>query len=543
MIRRKSPLLFKIFLVLLFIFTVPIVNTQGLAAENWAFEETFNGTPSSPSQALLPKTFDYVATHRTHSATPDGKDNQGSYGSFPADHGHDCSPPNNQHDVHTTHRSNSQNPDQSFFICRDHMMSSMGDVEGYSVSTFYPRQEFDFKDGGILEFDVNINTNHPRSWWEVMIVPREQLQLAAGVSWVPISETYPEKRIVLNTIHSGKRDIEIGSSVHKIDWADLTVHLKGDPALTDKKIRRKMRIEIQNNPNVSKITWKTQKQDGSFYDFSVDMPGNLPFSRGLVVFKTHAYTPKKDGNLNNYTFHWDNIRFSGEKLKPHTAFEIPGVVNLEANGNKPIGANSTVTLNLDSLGDNPVILGQTHGGSMGQVLLSINGNKDIVVKPHSTASKNGADCGFGDWRTFRMRIDKSLVKLGENTFKWTVGPRPQCAQNQWWWDGFSIKAFEIQFDQLYPKPIMTPLPSIQPVATPVVIPTTPTPAAPLATPSPSAQTPTTAQETSTASAEIIDPVKKIIEILLTGDNKQTIDLAILEKLLAPFKLKVVPVEN
>ena len=79
------------------------------AQEDWAFEETFdNLTTSSPSQDLLPKRFDYVATHRTHASTTD----------------------------------------KSFYICNNHMMSSMGDVEGYSVSSFYPRQEFDFSAGG-----------------------------------------------------------------------------------------------------------------------------------------------------------------------------------------------------------------------------------------------------------------------------------------------------------------------------------------------------------------------------------------------------------
>ncbi len=37
-----------------------------VAAAPWAFEETFGGDPPAPSQALLPRSFDYVVTHRTH---------------------------------------------------------------------------------------------------------------------------------------------------------------------------------------------------------------------------------------------------------------------------------------------------------------------------------------------------------------------------------------------------------------------------------------------------------------------------------------------
>jgi hypothetical protein len=82
--------------------------------------------------------------------------------------------PNTMSAPHTSPTAPS--PMKAFFICKDHMMSSMGDVEGYSVTAFWPRQEFDFSYGGVLEFDVNINDNHPRSWFEVMIVPRAELK-------------------------------------------------------------------------------------------------------------------------------------------------------------------------------------------------------------------------------------------------------------------------------------------------------------------------------------------------------------------------------
>ena len=50
------------------------------------------------------------------------------------------------------HNHNAANPGTSFFICKQHMMSSLGDISPYSVSAFWPRQEFNFADGGVLEF-------------------------------------------------------------------------------------------------------------------------------------------------------------------------------------------------------------------------------------------------------------------------------------------------------------------------------------------------------------------------------------------------------
>ncbi|MEM1142170.1 MAG: hypothetical protein AAGI88_06245, partial [Pseudomonadota bacterium] len=70
----------------------------------WAFEETFDGDPSAPSQDLLPRSFEYVATHRSHPKEMFSK----PYAAYPADHGIDCAGPNPdvsplpQHEVFTT---------------------------------------------------------------------------------------------------------------------------------------------------------------------------------------------------------------------------------------------------------------------------------------------------------------------------------------------------------------------------------------------------------------------------------------------------------
>ena len=52
-------------------------------------------------------------------------------------------------------------------------MLSMGEVEGYSVTSFWPRQEFDFANGGVLAFDVNVNDDHK---WGHTNLPTTTLQ-------------------------------------------------------------------------------------------------------------------------------------------------------------------------------------------------------------------------------------------------------------------------------------------------------------------------------------------------------------------------------
>jgi hypothetical protein len=226
-------------LTLILLFAAGVVSPS---AAQWAFEESFTGLdPAAPSQELLPDHFDFVATHRTHP-----RDHEPLFDPFPADHGPDCAgpapPTPAQHPVVTTHTSNGADPDQSFFICREHMMSAMGEVEGYSVTAFWTRQEFDFADGGTLEFDVNLNDGHPRSWWEILITPREQMKFGAAREWLPIDETYPRDRIVLDFSPSSRRAIAVGSGVvapggwrfNDGDWRFID---PADPALDDRRIR------------------------------------------------------------------------------------------------------------------------------------------------------------------------------------------------------------------------------------------------------------------------------------------------------------------
>lgn len=421
-------------------------NTSNIA---WALEETFDGDPASPSQALLPDNFDFSVTHRTHP-----KDHFMVFKSYPADHNDQCAGPNPavsplpQHEVVTSHYSNGSNPDDSFYVCKNHMMSSMGHVSDYAVTSFWPRQEFDFSNGGYLEFDVNINDGHSRSWFEILITPREELKIASAPESLPIDETYPKDRIVLQYFFSQKRQVEVGSNAlsplgviaAKGDTNSTVWRYKypNDPALNDRRIRRTMRIYLNDN----QIVWGIEKEDGSFDDLVVNVPQGLPFTKGLVVFKTHAYTPEKDGNWDRYTFHWDNIRFSGPVVGKYEVFEAEDVVYLQTNGSRRIGEQESVTIDLPHIGANPVLFGQVHNPMKGQVLLSINGRSNITVNPYDYSP---GTCSSTGWKSFQFPVDPSWLNEGSNTFTWTIGPRPSCAINSSW-NGFSIKDLEIQFD-------------------------------------------------------------------------------------------------
>ena len=430
------------------------VNDDGV---EWALEETFDGDPPAPSQDLLPRNFDYVATHRQHPQEQFTRD----YPAFPADHSEDCTGPDPnlsplpQHSVITRQDSNGTSPDKSFYICKNHMMSAMGEVAWYSNSSFWPRQEFDFSDGGILEFEVSMNLGHgQRVWWEVLIAPRDQMRAGTASPESAIDERYPADRIVLNfselvrhiRVGSGALDPE-GWQVDErqfgpFDWSYWNALHPDDPALSDRRIRRTMRISLDND----QIIWAIEMADGNFDEYIVPLPEGLPFTRGLVMFKTHAYTPTGHGNFDTYTFHWDNIRFDGPSVGHYHAYPADDVVYLQANGNRPIGDTETVRITLPEIGPNPVLFGQLHGSLRGQVRLSINDLPDVEIIPYEYTLDNCASGEWRDWKSFRLELDPAWLQVGENTLTWRVGPRPDCAVNPDWWNGYSAKFLQIQMD-------------------------------------------------------------------------------------------------
>lgn len=430
------------------------VNTAQ-SADRWALIERFSGDPAAPSQALLPSNFDFVVTHRTEAKEQFSK----LYTPFPADHDETCAGPDpsvlpiRQHQVYTSQTSNGSKPDESFFICKHHMMSSMGEVGPYSVSAFWPRQEFDFSDGGTLLFDVNVNEGHSqRHWWEIMIVPKDQLKVGAGPVDSAIDETYPVDRIVLD-FRNLVRSIKVGTGslapngwlvnqreFGRYDWAYWGDLHPDDPALNDRRIRRKMRIIFRDN----RILWRIRTHDGSWDTFSVNIPGGLPFERGLVVFKTHAYTPYKQNNYDTYTFHWDNILFDGPVVGKYNAYHAKDVVYLQRDGHRQIGDSETVSIDIPETGGNPVLFGQLNSPKRGQVLLSVNGRPNISVDPYQY-DRN--ECFSRDWKSFRLPLDPDWLIPGVNTFKWTVGARPACDYGPYDWDGFSVKFLQIQSDE------------------------------------------------------------------------------------------------
>ncbi len=90
-------------------------------------------------------------------------------GSWTGDHDLSGGPPTTQRQL--TSSLSDFNVDELVYTARDHMMTSMGDVDGYSVVWFSPDQTFDAV--GEVTFDVNLTDLGNRQWIKVGVVSED----------------------------------------------------------------------------------------------------------------------------------------------------------------------------------------------------------------------------------------------------------------------------------------------------------------------------------------------------------------------------------
>ena len=248
------------------------------------FVETFTGNTGL-------ERFDYGIYHRDEflMATT----------SWTGDHDLNCGTPDTQRLIQRS------NPASSFYLCRDHLMTAVGDTAGYSIAWFSPKQSF--ASGTQVSWDVNVTDLGARQWWEVAIVPtsfnsgvpscpqcaaQEFTKTPAGVPG------YPKGSIIVGDGAYGK-DVNISTDgVNRNVSPNVGVCSIDPEGCASKAIRRTFSITDNKNGTVT-VNY------GGFKSFTV--PGSFPAGGFDVVFKDHNYTPDKDGKPVGHTWHWDNI--------------------------------------------------------------------------------------------------------------------------------------------------------------------------------------------------------------------------------------------
>ena len=270
----------------------PPPSTTTPPAPTGGFVEAFDGGTGL-------ERFDYGVYHR-----PDGTPG----GTVLADHDLACGPPD------TFRTVDAGIPSQSFYVCRDHLMTAVGDFSAYSIAWFEPAQTFVRGDVTTISWDVNVTDLGQRQWWEVIVVPASYTSgiadcpHCATVSWVAEVANVPALPPGSVAVGNGPlgNDVSVwhdGGQVddfagtcnagHSFDWFD--------PYCDDKATR--VTFSITDNLDGT-LTVDYGSSHGGFVE---TFPGQLPDSF-RAVFKDHNYTPSKDHpGLDRFTWHWDNI--------------------------------------------------------------------------------------------------------------------------------------------------------------------------------------------------------------------------------------------
>ena len=219
--------------------------------------------------------------------------------SWSADHDHSCGSPDTQRQVRR------DRPQDSFYLCRDHLMTSIGDTSGYSIGWFSPDGDGDGRadvfssfDTDTIAWDVNVTDLGNRQWWEVVLVA-EGTPFLTTVGWVAqtasIEPYHPE------TIAVGKGPYGNDGNIFSGGQSNDPLGHAHVPAVdpegsASKAIRRSFWIRDNNNGTI------TYDFLGKRYTYAGEFP-----DRFEVYFKDHNYTPDKDGRPIGHTWHWDNI--------------------------------------------------------------------------------------------------------------------------------------------------------------------------------------------------------------------------------------------
>jgi hypothetical protein len=191
-------------------------------------------------------------------------------------------------------------------VCRDHLMTTMGNVDSYSVVWFSPDRTFESISRVCWDVNRSRDLLGHRQWWEVAITPVSDPDVTA-ISWLAGTANLPTYSDDTVVAHFGPGNpptqfLSVGRNEYR------TSNGHADPEANNSVAIRTSNCVFQLDADTIRFQWWGSTGETSW----ADAPGRLP-SPAKVVFKDHNYTPDKDcehmpgGKCQSYTWHWDNI--------------------------------------------------------------------------------------------------------------------------------------------------------------------------------------------------------------------------------------------
>ncbi len=270
------------------------------------------GNPVPPGDAVFVETFDgntgmaNFDRHVYHRNLDDLGYAGYSGGSWTGDHDVSCGSPDTQRPLRlNANDSQATRIANSFYTCKDHMMTSMGDVEAYSVVAFSPKTVFDNVSG--IQVDVNLTDLGTRQWLKFGVLSTSDcpsLNMRCMYSDVAASNLNTDLEGPGRLIASWNGGASAGYP------GGLKIGNRGVSgqfdAGSDKATRYPVSFVDNGNGTVTfTVAGISRTTSGSF-----------PECPCRVVFYDHNYTPDKSveetGRLPiGHTWHWDNVIVRG----------------------------------------------------------------------------------------------------------------------------------------------------------------------------------------------------------------------------------------
>ena len=192
---------------------------------------------------------------------------------------------------------------------KGHVMTGMGDVDGYTIVSFSPNRSF--ANASRVCWDVNLTALTGRKWWSVAFVSEAQYRSTGrrldyvgdpGVdefALIPGDDSFMFMYIDNNfRVFSNPA----GSANY---YDPMGVRDEANPFSVSDKAKRYKHCMIDNGNGT--VTVQQERANGATY--AKTYPGRFPDS-GRVIFLDDSYTPGKEEPVHGLTWHWDNIAVS-----------------------------------------------------------------------------------------------------------------------------------------------------------------------------------------------------------------------------------------
>jgi hypothetical protein len=219
----------------------------------------------------------------------------------------DCGDPN----VHS-HPVSAANDADMIYVCREHLMTTMSDVSGYSVVWFSPDQVFNDVREVCWDATVSRDVMGDRQWWEVMVLPADGPDVTA-INWLAGTANLPTYGEAGAVVLGYGPDNPVHPKISVGDAEPARGPWPGHPAWGAAYSNQATRIPHCFREVDGQLEYETRQADGSMWSFRTT--GTFPDGPLKVVFKDHNYTPNKAcgdywESCETYTWHWDRIKVS-----------------------------------------------------------------------------------------------------------------------------------------------------------------------------------------------------------------------------------------